>query len=153
MMFCVVVFRFKEWNFAERIGTFLSVELIYVIFIFILRPYESKVDMFIEFMNEAFYLYYISFLWAYKTEDSWSQSSTDAFFWLMIANNLLIVVISNCKLKFNLQVYKLCQSLKLSEKSAAVKRTKSKTRIKMRTKKILKIKLKSPSMLEMKKKK
>jgi hypothetical protein len=70
--------------------------LTYFILIGILRPYESKVDMFIEIMNEVFYIHFIVFLWGYKTEDSWGTSSTDAFFWLLISNNALIAIILNC---------------------------------------------------------
>jgi cysteine-rich repeat protein len=96
MLFWIVVFRFAEWDFDDKIGFFLGVELTYFVLVSILRPYESKVDMFIEFMNEVFYVYFIAYLWAYKTEASWGTSSTDAFFWMMIANNALIVIISNC---------------------------------------------------------
>jgi hypothetical protein len=96
MLFWIVLFRFTGWDFDDKIGTFLAVELTYLVLIGILRPYVLKVDMFIEFMNEVFYVYFIAYLWGFKTKESWGTSSTDAFFWMMIANNMLIVIISNC---------------------------------------------------------
>jgi hypothetical protein len=32
----------------------------------------------------------------YKIEDTWSNTITDAYFWMLISNNLIIMAILNC---------------------------------------------------------
>jgi hypothetical protein len=37
----------------------------------------------------------------YKIEDTWSNTITDAYFWMLISNNLIIMAILNCISPFN----------------------------------------------------
>jgi hypothetical protein len=65
--------------------------------IIILRPFESMVDNFLEIMNECFYSIFIVIIWTNKRLEDWNSSSTNALFSLLLANNGLIMLITNGK--------------------------------------------------------
>jgi hypothetical protein len=98
-MFWIPLFVLSEWYFVYKASVFLSIEIVYFLIAILLRPFESKVDNFIEIMNEVFYCIFIIIIWVYKRHADWNDAAIDAFFALLLANNMLIVFISNSKMR------------------------------------------------------
>jgi len=76
---------------------FTIVQVVCFIILIKIKPFDSKVDNFLEIMNDVFYIFFIIFLWTHKLEDSWDGPIVDTFFWVLLSNNLIIMLIMNSK--------------------------------------------------------
>ena len=100
-VFSFIVLIFSEWKFETKMALFIVIQVLYLSGLIFLRPFDSKVDNFIELMNNAFYIVYIAIIWVYKTEEDWRLAAIDWFFVLLVVNNVIIILITNSNASAN----------------------------------------------------
>ena len=71
----------------------LVMQIIYFALITWIRPYTSTKDNILEIINESFYLLLIAFLIHYNSDERWTKSAESAYFWLIIANSICVILI------------------------------------------------------------
>jgi hypothetical protein len=62
-------------------------------FLVVVRPYESIQDNMVEFVNQTFFLFYISTQFYLKTEENWNSTFKNMFIYVLVLNNVVIVII------------------------------------------------------------
>jgi hypothetical protein len=84
----------QRYSLMYLLSVYISTQLIYMLVIIILRPFNSKKDNFVELMNELFYSGFCITLLFYNEEDHWSDSSTWWYLGFLLGNNFIISIIS-----------------------------------------------------------
>ena len=98
-VFIWIIFLMEDLQMIVRIALFVSVQAIYFAYILILRPQDSVKENFSDFINEAFYLYFVVFLLHFNTEGRWNDTLTDVYFWILMSNNFIMIFIMLGNLK------------------------------------------------------
>ena len=73
------------------------IQLIFLVYIIIVRPFESKRDMIIEIINEIFFFFILCWMTHFNTYDKWSNSIVFVFITVLMCNNIIILVIVSSK--------------------------------------------------------
>lgn len=68
-------------------------QLVYVVTIISIRPFENPVNNMLELFNELTYTLLLSFLLNFNKEDKWSQKVSSMFMWIMLINSMVITTI------------------------------------------------------------
>ena len=82
-----------------KVALFVSVQAVYFAYILILRPQDSVKENLSDFINEVFYLYFVVFLLHFNTEGRWNDTLTDVYFWILMTNNFILILIMLGNLK------------------------------------------------------
>ena len=93
-LFCVTVYFLGSFTLTNRLIVYVSIQGIYFLYIIILRPHKDVSSNLIDFVNELLYCYYWSFLFFYNTEKDWTDTVTDIYFWILVSNNFVVILIS-----------------------------------------------------------
>ena len=99
-LFIVIIFFMEDYDMIKKISLFVVIQGIYFIYIIVLRPQANLKENLNDFINEIFYLFYVVFLLNFNTESKWTDTITDAYFWILMANNFILIFIILSKLKF-----------------------------------------------------
>ena len=83
------------------ISTMIVAQVIYLVIITIIRPFEETKDNFIKISNEWFYLLLISLLSHFNTPDRWTETVQYIYLYIIIANSFTIISIIISKLTIN----------------------------------------------------
>ena len=78
--------------------TIFIIQLLYIIWLIILRPFASTSDNFWEISNELFLIVFFIWVSASINKTCWTDSGSSTFIYLMLLNNLLVMIIVLCKL-------------------------------------------------------
>ena len=92
-LFVTIIFFMEDYNMMFKIIIFVAIQALYFTYIIILRPQESIKENLNDFINEVFYLFFVTFLTYFNTEDRWTNTITDAYFWIMMSNNFILIAI------------------------------------------------------------
>ena len=93
-LFIVIIFFLIDIDMIKKIALFVAIQSLYFVYILALRPQGSPKENLIDFINEIFYLYFVVFLLHFNTENSWGDTTTDSYFWILMANNFVLIFIS-----------------------------------------------------------
>ena len=93
-LFCAVLFFFDFVEAFNRVIILTSLQFIYMLYIIILRPHDSIKENLIEVINEVLYLYYLGFMLHFNTENSWDDTTTEIYFWILMWNNFILIFIT-----------------------------------------------------------
>ena len=93
-LFIVIIFFLIDIDMIKKIALFVAIQSLYFVYILILRPQDSPKENLIDFINEIFYLYFVVILLHFNTENSWGDTTTDSYFWILMANNFVLIFIS-----------------------------------------------------------
>ena len=100
ILFCAIVFFLEDKiEMIKRISLFVTIQILYLVYLIILRPLESFKENFSDLINEILYTYFATFLLYFNTEARWNTTAQDAYFWIIIAT----LVLSNL-IKFNYKI-------------------------------------------------
>ena len=69
------------------------VQLGYLIYATILRPYKQVKSNMIKILNEIYFLVLFSSLAYFNTEDKWSSIVTTTYFWIILSNSMISLMI------------------------------------------------------------
>ena len=93
-VFGAILFFFDFVEAIHRVIILTSIQWVYMMYIMILRPHDSIKENLIDVINEVLYLYYLGFLLYFNTENSWDDTTTETYFWILMANNFIIIFIT-----------------------------------------------------------
>ena len=92
-LFILVIFILQEYEMMLRISIFASIQGVYFGYIIFLRPHDSIKENLNDFINEVFYLFYTAFLLHFNIQERWTDTITDAYFWILMSNNFILIFI------------------------------------------------------------
>ena len=93
-LFVAIIFFMQDIDMIYRIASFVAVQALLLIYILALRPQDGFKENFIDVINETFYLYFGAFMLYYNSEQTWTSTTTDVYFWILMANNFVLMLIS-----------------------------------------------------------
>ena len=96
-LFGWVLFFLDFFEAIHRVIILTLIQLVYMLYIIILRPHDSIKENLIDVINEVMYLYFLGFLLHFNTENSWDDTTTDTYFWILMGNNFIIIFITASK--------------------------------------------------------
>ena len=100
-IFWTIVFFWNGLDPYYKVVIFTGVQVIYLLYILLLRPQEGFKPNFLDIINEVYYLYYIGFLLYFNSSSKWSSTTINIYFWTMLSNNFFLIFISISKLNSN----------------------------------------------------
>ena len=92
-LFIAIIFFMEDYKMMVKVSLFVSIQGLYFLYILWLRPQDSVKENLNDFINEIFYLYFVVFLLYFNTEDKWTDTTTEVYFWILMANNFILIVI------------------------------------------------------------
>ena len=92
-VFLAIIFFMGELEMIVKVILFVIIQMFYLGYIAILRPQGAFKDNIIDFVNEVFYFYFVGFLLYYNSEERWSDTVTDVYFWIMMSNNFILMFV------------------------------------------------------------
>ena len=94
VIFGTILFFFDFVDAFQRVIMLTSIQLVYMLYIMILRPHDSVKENLIDVINEVLYLYFLGFLLHFNTEKNWDNTTTETYFWILMANNFILIFIT-----------------------------------------------------------
>ena len=94
-----IIFFFDELVMIGKVILFLVIQIAYFAYIAVLRPQAGFKENLIDFINEAFYTYFVGFLLYFNSKDRWNDTVTDVYFWVMMSNNFILMFVLLRKFK------------------------------------------------------
>ena len=92
-LFIAIIFFMEDYKMMIKVSLFVSIQGLYFLYIICLRPQDSVKENLNDFINEVFYLYFVVFLLYFNTEDKWTDTTTEVYFWILMANNFILILI------------------------------------------------------------
>ena len=92
-IFVILLITLQCIKSSILIGLLSILEIWYLIYIIILRPFEEKKNNIIEIINEIFFSVLLSSLLYLKSESDWNSKITDIYMWIIMSNTLIIFII------------------------------------------------------------
>jgi hypothetical protein len=89
--------------FGNRFDPFIIVsvmlifQILYVVALFLIRPFEQMQNNIVECLNEVFFTSMVVILVHVNTENKWAGLWTKIYVWIMMFNNLALVGVLTCK--------------------------------------------------------
>ena len=92
----LIIFILLIWiqyqSYAGPVSILFCIQVFYLAYIVLVRPYNNFKSNFIEIWNEWFFLYYISWLFYFNEEERWTSSFTKFYLSALVSNNLFLFV-------------------------------------------------------------
>ena len=98
--FLAIIFFADELVMIGKVILFVVIQTAYLSYIAVLRPNAGFKENLIDFINEVFYFYFVGFMLYYNSEDRWSDTITDVYFWIMMSNNFVLMLVLFCRFTF-----------------------------------------------------
>ena len=98
-VFLAIIFFTDELAMIGKVILFVVIQAAYLAYIAVNRPNAGFKENLIDFINEVFYLYFVGFMLYYNSEDRWSDTITDVYFWVMMSNNFVLMLVLFCRLR------------------------------------------------------
>ena len=83
----------SDLNIIPTVGILVLLEVIYITILFLMRPFESVKNNFIEILNEIVFLGLACTLFYYNIKPRWNNVMILAFIFTVTINNLISAVI------------------------------------------------------------
>ena len=101
-VFGAILFFLDFVEAIHRVIILTSIQWVYMMYIMILRPHDSIKENLIDIINEVLYLYFLGFLLHFNTENNWNDTTTETYFWILMANNFILIFITAGKHELNI---------------------------------------------------
>ena len=72
---------------------FSIIQVLYILSLLYLRPYEETKGNLIEILNEIYFGFLVIFLAVVNTEDKWNSTKTNTYMWVLVSNTFVVLVI------------------------------------------------------------
>ena len=92
-LFGIILFFWNSLDMIVRVVLFVVVQFLITLYMIVLRPQEELKERISDIINEIFFLYFGVFLLYFNTQDRWTDTSTDAYFWILMSNNFILIII------------------------------------------------------------
>ena len=94
MVFVVLLVWLVPTSPTICLGILSGIQIIYLFFIIILRPFEDTKSNIIEITNELYFTVLFSSLIYYDSESKWNSTDTSIFVWIIASNSMTNVYIA-----------------------------------------------------------
>ena len=94
IIFLITFQSIQSWILVTILGV---LQIWYLIYIIILRPFEVKKNNIIEIVNEVFFSILLNSLIFLNSEGDWNSTLTEVYMWIIISNTIVILIIIICK--------------------------------------------------------
>ena len=91
-LFWVLILFCKDFRMIAKIITYASMQFIYIVILWINRPFKNRKEFVIDLINELIYFSLWILLIHYNSEDRWSSMSEYAYIWIIISNNIVLLL-------------------------------------------------------------
>ena len=102
IMFVVLLLTWDSVTSRLLIGVLAFLQLIYLAYVWFMRPFWQIKDNLIEIINEIYFLLLLSALIYLNVESYWSSTTTSIYMWSISSNNMTIFLITISKLFCNI---------------------------------------------------
>ena len=92
-LFGVILFFLESYIMITRVILFVVVQFLITTYIIVLRPQQELKEQISDVINEVYFLFFGAFLLYFNTEDRWSPTSSEAYFWILMSNNFVLIFI------------------------------------------------------------
>ena len=92
-LFIAIIFFMEKYDMMVKVSLFVAIQGLYFSYIIILRPQASVKENINDFVNEIFYFYFVVFLVYFNEENRWTNTTTEAYFWILMSNNFILIFI------------------------------------------------------------
>ena len=92
-LFISIIFFMEDNDRMEKLFYFVVIQGLYFLYVLILRPHDSVKENLNDFVNEIFFLFFITFLTYFNDADKWNDTATNAYFWILMSNNFILISI------------------------------------------------------------
>ena len=93
------------------ISLLVGLQLIYLLLLAAIRPYEVLIWNIIEMTNELYFLVILAFLLKYNTAADWKGTPTTVYTWLISSNSIVCLLFNMSKLLFLLYIKSITRFL------------------------------------------
>ena len=69
------------------------IQIVYILNLSYLRPYEGTKGNFIEILNEIYYGFLVLFLAIVNSEFEWNSTKTNTYMWVLVSNTFVVLVV------------------------------------------------------------
>ena len=121
-IFIVIIFFIEDLDMIKKIALFVAIQGLYFAYIVILRPQDSIKENLNDFINEIFYLYIVVFLLYFNTENRWTNTITEAYFWILMAKNFILILIVLSNLLLDHSIVSITKQIIVSIRKCVCKR-------------------------------
>ena len=97
LIFVVLLIYGETFSNIILIYPMIALQIAYLVQLLIVRPFKEVKNNIIEITNEWFYLLLILLLTYYNTNDRWKGIMENVYLWIILGNNIIIIVIMICK--------------------------------------------------------
>ena len=92
-LFGIILFFMESYDMITRVILFVVVQFLITVYMIILRPQQELKEQISDVINEVYFLFFGAFLLYFNTEDRWSPTSSEAYFWILMSNNFVLIFI------------------------------------------------------------
>ena len=92
-LFGIILFFWASLDMIVRVVLFVIVQFLITVYMVVLRPQEELKERISDIINEVFFLFFGVFLLYFNTQDRWTDTSADAYFWILMSNNFILIII------------------------------------------------------------
>ena len=92
LLVCLLVL-FASLNSYIILSLMVAIQVLHMILLLGMKPYDTRVTNGIEFTNELFFLFFLVWHFNYNTEAKWTKGAVTAFTGIMMFNNSIVLVL------------------------------------------------------------
>ena len=98
IIFVIMLLTFKFWSPTIVVSILVLLQLAYLIYMCILRPFDDIKANVIEIINETVFLILLCSLLLYSSELKWTETSVFILIFIMVLNSLIVFIIITGKI-------------------------------------------------------
>ena len=102
IVFVVLLLTLNSVASRLLIGVLAFLQLIYLAYVWFMRPFRQFKDNLIEIVNEIYFLLLLSALIYFNVESYWNSTSTSIYMWSISSNTMTVFLITISKLFFKI---------------------------------------------------
>ena len=91
--FAILLITWLFMSSRDLIIVLSIIQVIYILNLSFLRPYEETKGNLIEILNEIYFGFLVIFLSIVNTEDEWNSIKTNIYMWVLVSNTFALLVI------------------------------------------------------------
>ena len=83
-----------KYEFVYKLASSTAIQGFYLIYLWVVRPFESIKDTIGEISNEVFILFGLLSMCYFDTVSKWSTNATQAYFGMLLLSNVVYTVLA-----------------------------------------------------------
>ena len=93
LIFVSLLITLSSIQSKQLIGILMFLQLVYIAYVLIVRPYKEAKSNLIEIINEIYFSLFLVTLMIFNKENEWSTLTTNIYVWILVSNSLVVFLI------------------------------------------------------------